>query len=120
MDETTIYWITRLDGINVLFVSCMILSLVSTLLGIALWVDSNEHCEEDGVALAKRIVKITFSLLVLFVLALVFTPTTKEMIAIKGIPAVVDVAKSRNVGEKAERVCNALMKIIEDKAKDPK
>lgn len=118
MDEMTIYWITRFDGFIVLFVICMFLSFISIALGIVTWVDSKEHYEEGGVALGKRIVKIASPLSVLFALALVFTPTTKEMIVIKGIPAVVDVAKSHNIGEKAERVCNALVKIIEDKAKD--
>ena len=118
MNEMTIYWITRLDNINVLITLLMLLSAVMSLIGVVLYCARYSTMDEQAVG--RKIVWIALPLAMLLALALVFTPTTKEMIAIKGIPAVVDVAKSHNMGEKAERVCNALLKIIEDKAKGSK
>jgi len=115
MNEMTIYWITRLDGINALLCLCWIISLIAVAFGFLSRVSTPEH-DKRAIAVENKCMAIGFSLFALFLLVFVFTPTTKEMIAIKGIPAVVDVAKSHSVGEKAERVCNALVKIIEDKA----
>lgn len=119
MDEMTIYWITRLDSINALLCVCWMISFVVAAAGFITRMTAPK-CDECGIAVGNKLMAIGFPLFALFLLVFTFTPTTKEMIAIKGFPAVVDVAKSHNVGEKAERVCNALVKIIKDKAKDSK
>jgi nitrogen fixation-related uncharacterized protein len=90
---TSLYWLTRLDGINclIIVVSC-ILFLIS--LGIIIWAaehGSFEHhyCDENRIkerkalrAKWKRKLRWTIPLGIMFSLIAVFTPTKNEVIFI--------------------------------------
>ncbi len=93
--ESTVYWITRLDGINVVLklfaASTGIASLVLIAVGFCFQYASDSTKEDKllGKALHK-LASIVVPLFFLFILLLVATPTTKEMCVIKGVPVIVN------------------------------
>ena len=112
MDATTLYWITRLD------------ELKDTMMGTALVVLIIGSIATAVMLYEINSIKALLPALIGGVLGLVlilgrpFIPTTKEAIVIYGVPAVVEYAQRHDVGGKAERVCDALLTMIETKAKD--
>ena len=128
MTEAMIYWITRLDGIHEFCHGLEAIALISTVLSamlafIATIVKS--ICEEDEskeeARAASKIFKISFKVLIpTFCIAMMcslvttFTPTTKEMIAIKVIPQIANV---ENV-EKIKGISKDMMDVTTDWLKD--
>lgn len=128
MTESTMYWITRFDGINSFFNGIETLGILATFVAsISLIVSfivmtiEGYHSETDSdYAIAKSINRISLragipSLAVAIFSAFVqvFVPTTKEMIAIKVIPAVAaseQVSKLNGIGADALDVASAWLK----------
>lgn len=75
-----IYWITRLDSIKAALVVAFILAAVLVLL---LTVSSDGECWT-----IRHLRRWMIAGLLAFTVAVTFTPTTKEMVAIKVIPAI--------------------------------
>ena len=105
MTESMIYWITRLDGIRgfcfgiqtfaVLFA---ILGIIAAIVALCISVTAEEEGSDDDVRIANSICKFAckvwipaFCIAMACSLARTFTPTTKEMIAIKVIPQITNV-----------------------------
>lgn len=106
MTESTMYWITRFDGINSFFNGIEALGvLVAFISAISLTISfivmtiersSGYHSETDSdYAIAKNVNQISLRvgvpglvMAIFSAFAQVFVPTTNEMIAIKVIPAV--------------------------------
>ena len=96
--ESELYWILKLDDIRDLLTSCtIILCIISILLIIMTIAQTYEGALFDDIpwrksAFARLAVYIT---LIVFSVALVLLPSTKQMAAIKAIPAIVnsDIAK---------------------------
>lgn len=100
MTESMIYWITRLDGIRGLCFGIQTFAVLFTILGViaaiaatCVSVASEEDGADDDARVANGICKIAckvwipaFCIAMVCSLARTFTPTTKEMIAIKVIP----------------------------------
>jgi uncharacterized membrane protein len=107
MNEMTLYWITRLDGIKI-----MLAILTAIFLTFATFHVLYAHVECKK--LQKKWVVYAVCGFVGLVL-LVLTPTTKEMALIKVVPPVVESAQKANVSEK---VCNALLKILDEKTRE--
>lgn len=105
--ESAIYWITRLDPIHDMFAAFFMISFIATIAIIAaqailrddIWTDSNKG---KNVALADKLLCRVLPLIAgLFLLCLAgrtFLPTTKEMCAIKVIPAIANNEKLQNFG----------------------
>lgn len=109
IDAWTIYWLTRLDGLQ-----CIIGVLgVITLSVFSLFTLKN--ILEDELKLAR---KSAYGCLIgIFMLfGLVFIPSTNEMLLIKGIPSAIKMVKVHNIDVKAERLYDALLKIVENNA----
>ena len=105
MTETMIYWITRLDGIRgfcfgiqtfaVLFT---ILGIIAAIVALCINVTAEEEGSDDDARIASSICKFAckvwipaFCIAMACSLARTFTPTTKEMVAIKVIPQITSV-----------------------------
>ncbi len=100
MDATTIYWITRLDGINgalgVLGAVLAITGGIGVVLRLASWMDSDEF----GVAprgFTALVVAVACGALVVNT-ARILTPTTKEMAAILVLPAIANSEDAQEIG----------------------
>lgn len=128
MTETMIYWITRLDGIRGLCFGIQTFAVLFTILGIiaaivatSISVASEEDGSDDDARIANGICKIACKIWIpAFCIAMVcslvrtFTPTTKEMIAIKVIP---QMASTENV-EKIKDISKDMLDITSDWLKD--
>ena len=128
MTETMIYWITRLDGIRGLCFGIQTFAVLFTILGIiaaivatSISVASEEEGSDDDARIASGICKIAckvwipaFCIAIACSLARTFTPTTKEMIAIKVIP---QIASVNNV-EKIKDISKDMLDITADWLKD--
>ena len=128
MTESMIYWITRLDGIRGLCFGIQTFAVLFTILGIiaaivatSISVASEEDGSDDDARIANGICKIAckiwipaFCIAIACSLARTFTPTTKEMIAIKVIP---QMASTENV-EKIKDISKDMLDITADWLKD--
>ena len=92
MDEIAIYWITRLDTFKSLFELLSGISLVSIVaFGLISIIGSHDNdfiSDTNLLNRFKRITHISFICCVVFCLINCFLPSTKEMFAIKCIPAI--------------------------------
>ena len=96
--ESTIYWITRLDNLRVLFGVCLFLAaVISGVLGVALcrtnnsmpyWDEEEKNRKTQDIYKYNTLLAYDLFLILALILILVFVPTTKEMCAIKVIPSV--------------------------------
>lgn len=105
MTETMIYWITRLDGIRGFCFGIQAIAVFFTILGIVaaiaaacIRVGAEEEGSDDDARIASGICKIAckvwipaFCIAIACSLVRTFTPTTKEMVAIKVIPQITSV-----------------------------
>ena len=127
MTETMIYWITRLDGIRGLCFGIQTFAVVFAILGIIAAIATtciSVAAEEEGsddARIASSICKIAckvwipaFCIAMVCSFARTFTPTTKEMIAIKVIPQITSVD---NV-EKIKDVSKDMLDITAEWLKD--
>lgn len=118
MSESTIYWITRLDGINNLLgwliFSLVIVLVASTWLAFIMTkVDDDDPAVKRLAPITSRCMSVSFWCIVTSSLTLVFTPTTKEMVAIKVIPAL---ANSR-LADKSLQNIDALLDVCVEQVK---
>ena len=134
MTETTMYWITRLDGIRSLLGGLECLFTAMTVAGGLTWTiaaairKANEHYNRDdhvdmdwsaanSVAnLARKFAIWGFALSIAFSVAKVFVPTTREMAAIKVVPAIA----SPEMCEKIKDVGKDLVDVASEWLKDVK
>lgn len=128
MTETMIYWITRLDnirgfccGIQTFAVLFAILGIVAVIAAACIRVGAEEEGSDDDARIASGICKIAckvwipaFCIAMVCSLVRTFTPTTKEMIAIKVIP---QIASVNNV-EKIKDISKDMLDITTEWLKD--
>ena len=128
MTETMIYWITRLDGIRGFCFGIQTFAVLFTILGViaaiaaaCIRVGAEEEGSDDDARIACGICKIAckvwipaFCIAMVCSFARMFTPTTKEMIAIKVIP---QIASVNNV-EKIKDISKDMLDITTDWLKD--
>ena len=118
--ESTIYWITRMDGIhNFLIGLCVITGILAVLILIILFSTfmASEGKEEfhKAMKLELRAFLIGIALIVVFFLASVFIPTTKEMALIKVLPAI---SNSRFVSEELPKEAGEIYMLAKEALKE--
>ena len=128
MTESMIYWITRLDGIHGLFYGIQTFAVVFTILGIVaaiaatcISVAAKEDGLDDDARVASSICKIAckvwipaFCIAIVCSLARTFTPTTKEMIAIKVIPQITSVDNVDKIKDVSKDMLDVTVDWIKD------
>lgn len=102
--ENYIYWITRLDYIRA-FVGVLVFVLAFLTLVFLVAGFHPDHSETER-TIGRRGLFITIPLLVLFLACVTLVPTTKEMCAIKIIPAMANNEKIRGIGDRALTLTN--------------
>lgn len=95
--ENELYWILKLDDIRSLLVGCtIVLSIISTVLIVITLVQVSDHMYIDSDWRRGRFARLAiYTALIASSIALALVPSTKQMAAIKAIPAIVnsDIAK---------------------------
>lgn len=81
----TLYWITRLDGINCLFTIIAVFSIIAFIIGFIMWISNLDYNEEYCEA-GKKITKATGIIATLALTIGLFVPTSKEMAMIYVVP----------------------------------
>lgn len=81
----TLYWITRLDGINCLCVTVAIFSIIAFIIGFIMWI-ANLDCNDEYCEAGKKITKATGIIATLALTIGLFVPTSKEMAMIYVVP----------------------------------
>ena len=104
-----IYWITRLDAIQVLLFIFSVLSIIAAIVCLIRWVDN-----EIKNGKAKHFVTSVFVSLFLMI-ALALTPSTKDAIMIWGVGGTIDYIKSNETAKELPDKCiQALDKFIDE------
>ena len=105
IDESTIYWLTRLDHIRSFMMLMTILFSILTAVAVLVLVAVASNAYYLGMEEVKSCLRIfgisagvAASVVILFGCARVFVPTTKEMCAIKVIPAVANCGQVQSLG----------------------
>lgn len=103
-----IYWITRFDAINGVFMalwitSCIILSI--SFIGWSLHCEESYEFERKTVKFCKKIIKLSIIPLIVGVLGAIFIPTTKEALTIYGIGGTIDYLKENPTAKQLPDKC---------------
>lgn len=112
-----IYWLTRLDGINILLtiilIICIVTSIVAGCAHIIICDDS--FIDDYWKKLWIKLFKHCFLLTIIVSLVYVLTPTTKEAFAIWGVGGTIDYIQSNEkIKELPDKVVNALDLWVDD------
>ena len=131
-----IYWITRFDGINTIFLVFLILSAIASAIFIIVYIVN--YCEEQNCSeshkqefknyqkLGTKSLKITIPIFIISCLGVLFVPTTKQALLIYGVGGTIDYVKTNPTAKQLPDKCiKALDKwvdswTVEEKKSDDK
>jgi hypothetical protein len=117
IDESTMYWITRLDKVSAVLSGLAIaLGIIGGISSIVFCVAYSMSATDADAKVTARIFRwishISMPLFLVFLLGWALTPTTKEYAAIKLIPAIVNNGK---VQDEAREVYELVKDWLKDK-----
>ena len=110
-----LYWIERLDAVNVTFVIILIVALVWL---VYVFIESNvesysaKECIDKGIYKAK---KVSYVIIAISLLILIFTPTTKEMYRIIGIGETINYLRQNEASKELPDKCIKALDLFLDK-----
>lgn len=109
-----LYWITRLNDIRFVFISCIIIATVVIAVVIINYLaDECEDLKERGMT-PKRILKPSLVAFVIGALGIIFIPSTKQALMIYGIGGTIDYIKSSSKAQQLpDKVVDALDKYLD-------
>lgn len=98
-----LYWITRLGNIQGFFIALTAISgsLISVF-SFALLINMSE---KDSTEFQKKAIKRITPVLIISILGIVFTPTTKEALMIWGVGGTIDYVKSNETAKQLPDKC---------------
>ena len=97
--STQIYWLSRLNALNSLFIMLSIVGSLATIAGTLIMFAMYPSCDDREADMMKKVVtRILAPLSVIGILGMIFVPTTREAAAIIAIPAVVNNPQVQSVG----------------------
>ena len=117
---STIYWITRMDGIHDFLIGLCIITSILAVLSLIILFSTFMACEgkeefHTAIKFELRAFLIGIVLFVVFFLASVFIPTTKEMALIKVLPAI---SNSRFVSEELPKEAGEIYMLAKEALKE--
>ena len=131
MTESMIYWITRLDGIHNFCLGVQMISTIFAVLGLivvliatCLKAEAKSQGYNNDVRINDYICKIALKVLIpafctatICSLTRTFTPTTKEMIAIKVIPQITNVDNVDKIKDVSKDMLDVTVDLLNDMQK---
>lgn len=113
-----IYWITRLDALIILMsVIATVAGVLSIISGLAWYITD----DKKEIKVAKKVFGITTVLTAVFIIALVFTPNSKQMMLIYGVGSTIDyVQENDKTKQLPDKAVEALNKYLDEYNKDEK
>lgn len=118
-----IYWITRLDGINVLLNVMTVLGIVLTVISIGGYIitKNDDYVNDCWKEFWIKLFKYCFPTTIIITLLFLFTPTTKEALMIWGVGGTIDYVKSNDTAKQLPDKCiEALDKWVDSLNEDNK
>lgn len=114
-----IYWITRLDSIQGLFILLTIISgILFTIFSLGLIINMSEGVSTE---FQNKAIKRIIPVLIISILGIVFIPTTKEALMIWGVGGTIDYVKSNETAKQLPDKCiEALDKWVDSLNEDNK
>ena len=111
--EAELYWITRLDSISDFLIGLIVVAVIF-LIGYIIWLGESMHGNMEDFPLHKlRRALIVFGIMVFAVLLTnTMLPSTKDMLLIKGVPAI---ANSESLQEFVQKDLPAYCKLFLEK-----
>lgn len=106
-----IYWITRLNGINIFLNIMTVFGIVLTVVSIGGYIitKNDDFVDDCWKELWIKLFKYCFPTTIIITLLFIFTPTTKEAFAIWGVGGTIDYIKSNEkIKELPDKVVNTL------------
>ena len=120
--ENTIYWITRLDNIRYMSVLVCLIGILVGAFAFYRWWDIHDRWWLSEDSYLAHMAWVFFPGLLAAVLFLVgcgillFVPSTKEMVAIKLIPKIVNSEfTQKELPEEAKELCTLAKRLLADK-----
>lgn len=120
-----LYWITRLDGINVFLNLLVVISTVFTgcsFIGGLIMKGDNPRGSETynkGITVHKYSLKFAITALIVSII-FIFTPTKKDALLIYGVGGTIDYIKSNETAKQLpDKAVQALDKLISDYIEEP-
>ena len=106
-----LYWIERLDAVNVTFVIILIVALVWL---VYVFIESNveSYSEKECIDKGK---KVSYVIIAISLLILIFTPTTKEMYRIIGIGETINYLRQNEASKELPDKCIKALDLFLDK-----
>lgn len=113
-----IYWITRLDYIQVMFGVCtLVVAFAIIVIGSLLLLAD----DEDETKKIRKYLKTSLCCFPFLVLPFIFIPSTKEVLLIYGLGGTIDYIKDSDTAKKLpDKVIMALDKYLDELNKDKK
>ena len=103
MTESSIYWITRMDGVIAMESAMMVLLTLAGVISLLVSVIGDNLSTQERIRLFKGAAACASGAL-LMGLAVVFTPSTRDMLLIKGIPSLVNSDLGKAIPKETEEV----------------
>lgn len=126
-----IYWITRFDGINTIFITFLVISTIASALFIIVYIVN--YCNEQECSevykeeyksyqkLGTKFLKITIPIFIVSCLGVIFVPTTKQALLIYGVGGTIDYVKTNPTAKQLPDKCiKALDKWVDSWAVEEK
>ena len=106
-----IYWLTRLNGINIFFNVMTVFGIVFTVISIGGYIvtKNDDYVDDCWKELWIKLFKYCFPTTIIITLLFMFTPTTKEAFMIWGLGGTIDYVKSNEkIKELPDKAVNVL------------
>ena len=98
-----IYWITRFDALNVIFIIALVISTLILVVTIIVWLTNYD--EEDLEKKARKVIKMFIIPFIIGLFGIIFIPTTKEALLIYGVGGTIDYLKSNPTAKQLPDKC---------------
>ena len=103
-----IYWITRFDALNTIFIITLVISTLILVVAIIGWLinyDEEYDFERKARKACEKAIRIAIIPFIIGLFGATFTPTTKEALLIYGIGGTIDYLKSNPTAKQLPDKC---------------
>ena len=119
--ESELYWILKLDDIRNLLVGCtVVLGIISVVLVVMTIAQATDECMFDASDWRRsKFARLSvYAALIVVATALTLLPSTKQMAAIKGIPAIVNSEAAKEISSDAKELYKLGVDTLKEKLSD--